>query len=128
MSAGSDTTTVLIAEDEADIRALVTFRLERAGYTVLAAADGEHALEIALEQRPDLAILDVMMPKINGFDLTRRIRSEETIADTPVILLTASVQEHAVKEGFEAGANDYIRKPFSPQELLAGVEAVLGRR
>jgi DNA-binding response OmpR family regulator len=118
---------VLVADDDADIRALVTFRLERAGYDVLEASDGEEALRLAREQTPDLAVLDVMMPKLTGEEVTRRIRGEEATQRMPVILLTARVQEDDVARGFEAGADDYIKKPFSPQELRARVQAILGR-
>jgi DNA-binding response OmpR family regulator len=128
MSTDADKRTILIAEDEPDIRDLVSFRLERAGYDVILAEDGQEALELAIEHRPDLAILDVMMPRMDGLELTRRIRAEQTIAGMPIILLTASVQDQAVTEGFRAGADDYMRKPFSPQELLSRVEAVLGRK
>ncbi|MDX6633441.1 MAG: two-component system, OmpR family, alkaline phosphatase synthesis response regulator PhoP [Solirubrobacterales bacterium] len=128
MSTDADKRTILIAEDEPDIRDLVSFRLERAGYDVILAEDGQEALEMAIEHRPDLAILDVMMPRMDGLELTRRIRAEQTIAGMPIILLTASVQDQAVTEGFRAGADDYMRKPFSPQELLSRVEAVLGRK
>jgi DNA-binding response OmpR family regulator len=128
MSTDADKRTILIAEDEPDIRDLVSFRLERAGYDVILAEDGQEALEMAIEHRPDLAILDVMMPRMDGLELTRRIRAEETIKAMPIILLTASVQDQAVTEGFRAGADDYMRKPFSPQELLSRVEAVLGRK
>lgn len=119
---------VLVADDDVDIRALVAFRLERFGYEVLQAADGEEALRLALERNPDLAVLDVMMPKLTGYEVTRRIRATEATSRMPVILLTARVQEADVTEGFEAGADDYIRKPFSPQELGARVQAILGRR
>lgn len=119
---------VLVADDDADIRALVTFRLERAGYDVVEASDGEEALRLAREQGPDLAVLDVMMPKLTGEEVTRRIRGDEATQRMPVILLTARVQEEDVARGFEAGADDYIKKPFSPQELRARVQAVLGRR
>jgi DNA-binding response OmpR family regulator len=119
---------VLVADDDADIRALVTFRLERAGYDVVEASDGEEALQLAREQTPDLAVLDVMMPKLTGDEVTRRIRGDEATQGMPVILLTARVQEDDVTRGFEAGADDYIKKPFSPQELRARVQAVLGRR
>ena len=119
---------VLAADDDDDVLALVTFRLERSGYTVLQAHDGEEALGLALEQKPDLAVLDVMMPKLDGFELTRRLRSEEATRRMPIILLTARAQDADVQSGFAAGADDYIRKPFSPQELRARVEAILGRR
>jgi DNA-binding response OmpR family regulator len=118
---------VLCADDEDDIRRLVAFRLGRAGYTVLEAHDGEEALEIALRERPDLAVLDVMMPKMDGYELTRRLREEEATSKMPIILLTARAQDTDVDHGFDVGADDYIRKPFSPQELSRRVQAILGR-
>jgi DNA-binding response OmpR family regulator len=119
---------VLAADDDEDILALVTFRLERSGYTVLQARDGAEALELARAERPDLAVLDVMMPKLDGLELTRRLRAEEATSRMPIILLTARAQDTDVQQGFEAGADDYIRKPFSPQELRSRVQAMLGRR
>jgi DNA-binding response OmpR family regulator len=119
---------VLVADDDEDIRMLVAFRLERSGYRVLAARDGEEALRLALEHRPQLAVLDLMMPKIDGYELTRKLRELEKTRRIPIILLTARAQESDVARGFEAGADDYIRKPFSPQELRARVQAILGRR
>jgi DNA-binding response OmpR family regulator len=123
-----DPPVVLAADDDEDILALVTFRLERSGYAVLQARDGAEALELARERTPDLAVLDVMMPKIDGLELTRRLRAEERTSRMPIILLTARAQDTDVQQGFEAGADDYIRKPFSPRELKARVEAMLGRR
>jgi DNA-binding response OmpR family regulator len=119
---------VLVADDDDDIRALIVFRLERAGYEVLPAADGETALQLATERRPDLAVLDVMMPKLDGYEVTQRLRAQEETSRMPVILLTARAQEADVARGLEAGADDYIKKPFSPQELGARVQAILGRR
>jgi DNA-binding response OmpR family regulator len=119
---------VLVADDDPDILQLVTFRLERAGYDVVQAVDGEEALRIATEVEPDLAVLDVMMPKLTGYDVTRKIREDDATKRMPVILLTARVQEADVARGFEAGADDYLKKPFSPQELRARVQAILGRR
>jgi DNA-binding response OmpR family regulator len=119
---------VLAADDDEDILALVKFRLERSGYTVLQARDGEEALALARERRPDLAVLDIMMPKLDGLELTRRLRAEEATSRMPIILLTARAQDTDVQQGFDAGADDYIRKPFSPQELRARVQAMLGRR
>jgi DNA-binding response OmpR family regulator len=119
---------ILIADDDEDIRELVVFRLERSGYDVMAAPDGEEAFRLALDRTPDLAVLDVMMPKVDGYELTRRLRSNEATSRMPVILLTARAQEEDVARGFEAGADDYIRKPFSPQELRARVQTLLGRR
>jgi DNA-binding response OmpR family regulator len=119
---------VLAADDDEDILELVAFRLERSGYTVLRARDGEEALRIALEAKPDLAVLDVMMPKLDGFELTRRLRADDATSNMPIILLTARSQDADVQAGFDAGADDYLRKPFSPQELRARVQAILGRR
>ena len=119
---------ILAADDDEDILALVAFRLERSGYTVLQARDGQEAFELARSEKPDLAVLDVMMPKLDGFELTRRLRAEEATSRMPIILLTARAQDADVQAGFDAGADDYLRKPFSPQELRARVQAILGRR
>ena len=124
----TDKPVVLVADDDDDIRDLVAFRLDRAGYEVLRAGDGQQALDLAREHRPDLAVLDVMMPKLTGYDVTRELRADAATSGIPVILLTARVQEADVARGFEAGADDYVKKPFSPQELKARVQAVLGRR
>jgi len=125
---GRERPVVLVADDDPDILQLIAFRLERAGYEVVQATDGEQALQLATELHPDLAVLDVMMPKLTGYDVTRRIRADDATKRMPVILLTARVQEADVQRGFEAGADDYLRKPFSPQELRARVQAILGRR
>jgi DNA-binding response OmpR family regulator len=119
---------VLAADDDEDILELVAFRLERSGYTVLRAHDGEEALELARRERPDLAVLDVMMPKLDGFELTKRLRAEDGTSGMPIILLTARAQDADIVRGFDMGADDYIRKPFSPQELGTRVQAILGRR
>jgi DNA-binding response OmpR family regulator len=118
---------VLVADDDPDIRSLVVLRLERSGYEVVAAGDGEEALATALERNPDLALLDVMMPKLDGYEVTERLRREEATRHLPVILLTARVQETDIARGLEAGADEYVKKPFSPTELRARVQAVLGR-
>jgi DNA-binding response OmpR family regulator len=123
-----DVRTVLVADDDEDILELVSFRLERAGYEVVTARDGAGALAAAQEHLPDLAVLDVMMPGLNGYEVTQRLRADGATRDIPVILLTARVQEADVNRGFEAGADDYLRKPFSPQELRARVQAIIARR
>jgi DNA-binding response OmpR family regulator len=123
-----DLPVVLAADDDEDILALLAFRLERSGFSVLQARDGEEALELVRKAKPDLAVIDVMMPKLDGFELTRRLRAEEVTRRMPVILLTARTQDADVERGFDTGADDYIRKPFSPQELSARVHALLGRR
>jgi DNA-binding response OmpR family regulator len=119
---------VLVADDDPDILALVRFRLERDGYEVLSAPDGETALDLALARTPDLALLDVMMPRLDGYEVTRRLREHGATATIPIILLTARVQEPDVERGFEAGADDYVTKPFSPQALGERVQAALGAR
>jgi DNA-binding response OmpR family regulator len=116
---------VLAADDDEDILELVSFRLGRSGYTVLQAHDGEEAWEIAQQHKLDLAVLDVGMPKLDGLELTRRLRAHEATSKIPIILLTAWVQESDVERGFEAGATDYVRKPFSPMELIARVQTAL---
>jgi DNA-binding response OmpR family regulator len=118
---------ILIADDDPDILGLISFRLRRSGYDVVEAHNGEEAVQVALERRPDLVILDVMMPRVDGYEATRRIRKHEETSRTPVILLTAHVQDADVARGFEVGADDYVRKPFSPQELGDRVQAALGR-
>ena len=119
---------VLVADDDPDILALVRFRLERDGYEVLSAPDGETALDLAMARTPDLAVLDVMMPRLDGYELTRRLREHGPTTTIPIILLTARVQEPDLERGFEAGADDYVTKPFSPQALGERVQAALGVR
>ena len=128
MSANGARGIVLVADDDEDIRALVAYRLASGGFEILSARNGEEALQLAAERRPDLAILDVMMPLVDGLEVTRRFRADPRTERVPVILLTASVQEADVARGFEAGADDYLRKPFSPQELGMRVHAILARR
>jgi DNA-binding response OmpR family regulator len=131
MSTAADTNPrplILVADDDEDIRALVAFRLERAGFDVVTAGDGEHALRLTLERSPALAVLDVMMPKLTGIEVTRQLRAQDSTCTLPVILLTARVQDADIARGFEAGADDYIRKPFSPQELQSRVKAILAQR
>jgi DNA-binding response OmpR family regulator len=90
--------------------------------------DGQEAFELATERTPDLMVLDVMMPRLDGYELTRRVREQDSLRSVPVILLTARSQETDVGRGFDVGADDYLKKPFNPDELVARVRAVLGRR
>jgi CheY-like chemotaxis protein len=117
---------ILVADDDGDVRELVVFRLERAGYRVVTAADGQEAVDVALERSPDVCVIDVMMPKLDGYQVTERLRASPALADVPIVLLTASVQDAAVNRGFEVGASDYIKKPFGPQELVERIAAALG--
>jgi DNA-binding response OmpR family regulator len=123
-----ETPLVLVADDEEDIRTLVAFRLQRAGYEVITAADGEQALTLATARLPDLIVLDMMMPKATGLEVTRSLRGQDETKAIPVILLTARAQEADVASGFEAGADDYVKKPFSPKDLQLRVQALLERR
>lgn len=125
MSADGDEPLVLVADDDEDVRELVVFRLARAGYEVITAGDGQEALDLALKERPRVCVVDVMMPGLNGYEVTERLRASDELADVTILLLTASVEEAAVEKGFAAGADDYIRKPFSPAELVERVAAAL---
>jgi DNA-binding response OmpR family regulator len=115
---------ILVVDDDPDIVDIITYSLRKDGHKVIAGHDGQEALDLARKHRPDLAILDVMMPKQNGFEVCRRLRQESAM---PVILLTAKGEERDKVWGLDLGADDYITKPFSHKELLARVRAV-GRR
>jgi DNA-binding response OmpR family regulator len=114
----------LIVDDDRVLADLVGFTLRRAGFEVVLAYDGEAALRRWVEERPDIIVLDVNMPKLDGFGVCRRIREE---ASTPIILLTVRGEEDDIVRGLQLGADDYIPKPFSPRELVARVQAVLRR-
>jgi DNA-binding response OmpR family regulator len=118
---------VLVADDDEDILTLVTFRLERAGYDVVKARNGDEALRVALEQVPDLAVLDVMMPGMDGYEVTCELRRAEATSTMPIILLTARAQESDVARGLAAGADEYVRKPFDARDLGERVERLLIR-
>lgn len=119
---------ILVADNDEDVLTLVAFRLERAGYEVLVARDGAQALDRARAELPDLCVLDVMMPQLTGYDVTQRLRADPRTRAIPVILLTARVQEADVERGYDAGADAYVRKPFSPRELRDQVERALRTR
>lgn len=119
--------TVLIAEDESDIRELISFNLERESMDTLPAKDGAEAFEIAKEKGPDLIILDLMLPKMDGFTVFKELRLDSRTKDIPVIMLTAKAQLDDVITGLEMGADDYLTKPFSPKELVLRVKALLRR-
>ena len=116
--------TILIADDEEHIRELCTLYLEKEGYRVLAAEDGEAALETARARRPDLIVLDVMMPKMDGLEVCRTLRKE---SEVPILMLTARADDIDRIVGLELGADDYVGKPFHPRELAARVKAILRR-
>jgi DNA-binding response OmpR family regulator len=121
------TATILVADDEQDIRELVAYRLSRSGYRIIEARDGEEAFQLAADQALDMAVLDVMMPRLNGFDLTQRLRHTPATARLPILLMSASVQEADISRGFAAGADGYLTKPFTPDQLLTRVREVLSR-
>jgi len=119
-----DQSTILIVDDEPSIGEVLSIYLRRAGYQVEVAHDGQQALEVLDRQPPDLVILDLMLPKVDGREITRRLRAA---GDTPIIMLTARREEADRIAGLEMGADDYVVKPFSPQEVVSRVKAVLRR-
>lgn len=118
---------VMVIEDEKEIRDLVRYNLEREGYRVAAADDGAKGLSQIFASRPDLLVLDLMLPGRNGLEILREVRGEPLTRDLPVLVLTARSAEMDKLLGFEHGADDYLTKPFSPRELLARVQALLRR-
>lgn len=115
---------ILVVEDEPSIREVVSLYLRRAGYEVIVVGDGRAALDVLSSQAPDLVVLDLMLPELDGLEITRWLRER---GDTPIIMLTARREESDRIAGLEMGADDYIVKPFSPQELVSRVRAVLRR-
>ena len=115
---------VLVADDDDDILLLVTTRLARDGFEVVAARNGVEALALAEQHRPDVAVLDVGMPGLDGLEVLEAIRARDELAHTKVLLLTAKAQESDVRRGFESGADAYVKKPFSPAELAERVRAL----
>jgi two-component system alkaline phosphatase synthesis response regulator PhoP len=120
-------TQILVVDDDKQIVRLVRSYLEQAGFQVLTAYDGETALHALRRERPDLVVLDLMLPDRDGWEITRLIRSDETLVATPIIMLTARVEDTDKIVGLEVGADDYITKPFNPREVVARVKAVLRR-
>ncbi|MDR5899419.1 phosphate regulon transcriptional regulator PhoB [Halomonas vilamensis] len=119
--------TVLIVDDEAPIREMIAVALEMADYRVLEADNAQDAHAMVVDHQPDLLLLDWMMPGTSGIELARRLKREKTTAELPIIMLTAKGEENNKIQGLEAGADDYITKPFSPRELVARLKAVLRR-
>jgi DNA-binding response OmpR family regulator len=118
---------VMVIEDEKEIRELLRYNLERAGYRVAAAADGDEGLTRLFASRPDALVLDLMLPGRNGLEVLREVRSEPTTKELPVVILSARGAEMDKLIGFERGADDYVTKPFSPNELVARLQALLRR-
>ncbi len=119
---------ILVVDDENYILHILDFSLGAEGYEVVTAEDGEEAVRKAKEQKPDLVVLDVMMPKMDGFEACRAIKGDPELGGTPVILLSAKARDVDQKQGYEAGADDYITKPFSPGRLVDRVHGLLKAR
>ncbi len=119
--------TILVIDDEKDLLELVRYNVEKEGFDVILATDGAAGLEIALKHRPDLIVLDLMMPGMDGLEVCKRLRAEARTARIPLIMLTARAAETDRIVGLEMGADDYVTKPFSPRELVARAKAVLRR-
>lgn len=118
---------VLVVDDEADLVELVRFHLAQAGFEVETAPDGRRGLEAIRRRRPNLVVLDWMLPDLPGTEVCRQVRSDALLRDLPILLLTAKVEEIDRVVGFEVGADDYVTKPFSPRELVLRVQAILRR-
>ncbi len=116
---------ILIAEDEPEIAQMVKFKLEREGFDVIWECNGGLAFKAAQDDHPDLILLDIMMPVMDGFQVLKKLKSDEELKDIPVIMLTAKGQERDIVTGMEAGANDYVVKPFRPAELVARIKKIL---
>ena len=116
---------ILIAEDDPDTANLLQFHLQRRGYQTTVASDGLNALNFSFEQRPDLVILDLMMPKLHGFEVCRMLKTSPLTRRIPIFMLTAIATTENKVQGFGLGANDYLTKPFEVSELLARVESLL---
>ena len=119
--------TILIIEDDADIVELLQYNLSKEGFRVRVARDGDAGLQEARRYRPDLILLDLMLPGVDGLEVCRRLKRDDELATIPVVMVTAKSEESDVVTGLEMGADDYLAKPFSPRELLARVRAVLRR-
>jgi DNA-binding response OmpR family regulator len=119
--------TILVVDDEKDITDLISYNLNRNGYRVVSAFDGNEALDLAAKESPDLILLDLMLPGLEGTEVTRRLKADNRTSNIPIIMLTAKAEETDVVVGLTLGADDYITKPFSPKILLARVNTVLRR-
>ena len=116
---------ILIAEDEPDIRDLISFTLRFAGHEVIPTSNGEEALHTAQAELPELVLLDVRMPRLSGYEVCERLKADANTQSIPVVFLSAKGQESEIKAGLDAGAEDYILKPFSPDILISRIQAIL---
>src|SRR2546422_9645053 len=118
---------VLLVEDEQDVAELIRYNLTKEGYDVVLSGNGNDAIRFAREHRPDVILLDIMVPHLNGWEVCRRLKKDPDLAPIPVIMVSGRVEEGDKVLGFEVGADDYVTKPFSPRELIARIRAVLRR-
>jgi DNA-binding response OmpR family regulator len=118
---------ILIAEDERDIRDLVAFTLRFAGYEVVTAANGEEAVQQASKENPDLILMDVRMPRMTGYEACRILKADPEMKDMPIVFLSAKGQESEIQTGLEAGAEEYLLKPFAPDQLTDRVKSILAK-
>lgn len=118
---------ILIAEDERDIRDLVAFTLRFAGYEVFTAANGEEAVDLAPKVNPDLILMDVRMPRMTGYEACRLMKLNPDLKDIPIVFLSAKGQEAEIQQGLEAGAEEYLLKPFAPDQLTSHVKTILAK-
>jgi two-component system alkaline phosphatase synthesis response regulator PhoP len=120
-------TKILIAEDEPDIRDLVAFTLRFAGYEVVTGINGEEAVQVAKKEYPDLILLDVRMPRMTGYEACKLIKADPKLKDVPVVFLSAKGQESEIRDGMDAGAEEYLLKPFAPDQLTERVRSILAK-
>lgn len=118
---------ILIAEDERDIRDLVAFTLRFAGHEVFAASNGEEAVEMAPQVNPDLILMDVRMPRMTGYEACRTMKENPDLRDVPVVFLSAKGQESEIQQGLDAGAEEYLLKPFAPDQLTVRIKSILAK-
>ncbi len=118
---------IVIVEDETDIREVLIYNFEREGFTVWGAGDGRYGLKLIQDKNPDLVLLDLMLPGLDGLEICRELKNDKTTAAIPIIMVTAKGEEGDIVAGLELGADDYVTKPFSPKELMARAQAVLRR-
>jgi len=118
---------IVVAEDDKDIRELIALSLTYSGYEVVTAADGQQAIELTVQERPDLIMLDVRMPRLNGYKVLERIKEMPALAETPVVFLSAKGQESEIQSGLDLGAVQYILKPFSPDELIRKIGEIIAQ-
>ncbi len=117
---------IMVVDDEPYIARVIKFKLEQEGYTVIAANDGQSGLQKIKEEKPDMVLLDVMMPGLSGYEVCQKIKEDAELAGIPVVILTAKGQERDREQGLTMGASDYITKPFSPNRLLELVKSMIG--